>query len=92
MSVLQAISTIRYTMMANNAMNSMINSNQSRLNLITGMSYNPSFGSLESISAMDTQYEMDAITFGIQYKMAKAMLENLKKLKSKNSTGLNVLG
>lgn len=66
--------------MLNNAVFRGISANNARMNMISGMGYNMNPMSLASLSAMDTQLEMDALTCGLQYKYAKAMLENLKKL------------
>ena len=67
--------------MANNAAYSMMRINNSRMNMISAMGTGMDFGSgsLESLAALDTQLEIDALTSSLQYKMAKAMLEQLKK-------------
>ena len=93
MSVIQAIALMQNTIAMNNAMYSMISAGNARMGLISGMTggYNPSFGSLEALSALDTQYELDMISNSIRYKMAKAMQENLKKLMKEDSYSLNFL-
>lgn len=76
-SAVNSISMGYYTMMANNSAYNMMAAANARTNMISSpMMNNISFGSL---AAMDTQYELDMITSSLQYKMAKAMLEQLKK-------------
>lgn len=79
MSLMNIMSIGYYTGLANNASYAMMSSNNSRMGLISSMGANPSFGSLETLNALDTQYELNAITNSLQYKFAKAMLEQLKK-------------
>ena len=79
MSLVNIMSIGYYTSLANNSAYSMMRANNARMGLISSISANPSFGSLESLSAMDTQYELSAINNSLQYKIAKAMLEQLKK-------------
>ena len=76
-SAVNSISMGYYTMMANNSAYNMMAAANARTNMISSpMMNNISFGSL---AAMDTQYELDIITNSLQYNMAKAMLEQLKK-------------
>lgn len=76
-SAVNAISTWYYTSLANNAAYNMLSASNARTNLISSpMMYNVSFGAL---AALDTQYELDMITNSLQYKMARAMLEQLRK-------------
>ena len=80
--LVNTLSIAHYTRMANNAAYSMMNINNSRMNMISSMSSNMDFSnsmSLEDISALDTHLELEAISSSLQYKMAKAMLEQLKK-------------
>ena len=79
MSAIQAISAMRYTAMANNSMLNMMNAANARMNLISSPMSNISFGSLDTLAYMDTQYELEMITNSLQYKMAKAMLEQIRK-------------
>lgn len=70
-----------YAMMANNMAFRGMMANNARvgmLNGMTGQDYSPA--QLAAISNMDTQLEIEALTCGLQYKYAKAMLEQLKKL------------
>ena len=76
-SAVNSISMGYYTMMANSSAYNMMAAANARSNMISSpIMSNISFGSL---AAMDTQYELDMITSSLQYKMAKAMLEQLKK-------------
>ena len=79
--LVNALSIAHYTRMANDAAYSMMKINNSRMNMISsmgrGMDY--SFSSPEELVAIDTELELNAITSSLQYKMAKAMLEQLKK-------------
>ena len=85
MSLIQAFATAQYTMMANNAAYSMMSAANSRMGLLNSLgSGNVSFGSLSQLSAMDTNYELQMISDSLQYRMAKAMLENLKKMKKED--------
>ena len=79
--LVNALSIAHYTNMANNSAYSMIKLNNSRMNMISSMGsgIGYGFGSLDEIAALDTQLEMVAMTLSLQYKMAKAMLEQLKK-------------
>lgn len=56
----------------------MLSVNNARMGLISNP-YHPSFGSLDALAAMDTQLELESITCSLQYQIAKAMLEQLKK-------------
>ena len=84
MSAIQAISAMHYTSLANSAAYNMMRASNARMSMISSMS-NPSFGSLEAISAMDTRLELDMITNSLQYKMAKAMMEQIKKQQKEDS-------
>ena len=78
-SAINAMSMGYYTMMANNSAYNMMAAANARTNMISSpMMNNISFGSLSSLAAMDTQYELDMLTNSLQYKMARAMLEQLK--------------
>lgn len=84
MSLINAISIAHYTRMANDAAYSMMKINNARMNMISSMGYGMDYGfgrmgSLEGLAAMDTQMELDALTSSLQYKFAKAMLEQLKQ-------------
>ena len=84
MSAIQAISAMHYTSLANSAAYNMMSATNARMSMISSMG-NPSFGSLEAISAMDTRLELDMITNSLQYKMAKAMMEQIKKQQKEDS-------
>lgn len=84
MSAIQAISAMHYTSLANSAAYNMMSASNARMSMISSIS-NPSFGSLEAISAMDTRLELDMITNSLQYKMAKAMMEQIKKQQKEDS-------
>jgi hypothetical protein len=88
MSVIQAIAAAQYTMMKNNAAYNMISANNSRLGLISSMpANNISFGSL---AAMDTEFEIQALTNNLQYLMAKAMLEQVKKQQQEDAKSFSI--
>ena len=91
MSAIQAISAMQAIVMRNNASMGMINAHNAQLGLISGMNgENISFGSLEGLNAMDTQLELSLITNSLQYKMAKAMLEQIEKQRKEDSKGLDL--
>ena len=77
-SAINAISTAYYTSMANNSAFAVMTANNARMNMLSNIG-NVSFGSLGALAAIDTQLELSAINNSLQYKMAKAMLEQLKK-------------
>ncbi len=79
MSLVSLMSIGYYTSLANNSAYSMMSANNARMGLLSSVGSNPSFGSLETFSAMDTQYELSAINNSLQYRIAKAMLEQLKQ-------------
>jgi len=79
MSLVNLMSIGYYTSLMNNSAYSMMSADNSRMGLINSIGANPSFGSLENLCAMDTQYELSAITNSLQYQISKAMLEHLKK-------------
>ena len=87
MSVINAISIAQYTSMMNNAAYNLMGINNSRMGLISSAANNISFGSL---AQMDTQLELQSITNSLQYKMAKAMLEQAKKQQEEDSKSFNV--
>ena len=91
MSAINAISMANYTIMANNSAYNWMNAANARLGLISNLGpNNVSFGSLESLHAMDTQLELDMLTNSLRYKMSKAMLESLKKLQEEDAKRFNV--
>ena len=89
MSAILALSTAHYTNMKNNALYNMISTNNARMGLMTSPMSNISFGSLDSLAAMDTQMELNAINYSLQYQIAKAMLEKLKMLQKEETKRLN---
>ena len=88
-SAISAMSAMRYTMMANNSAYNMMSLNSARMGLLSNVG-NVSFGSLGALAAMDTQYEMDMITNSLQYKMSKAMLEQIKKQQKEDAKRFSV--
>ena len=70
---------MHYTALANNAAYSMMNINNTRMNLLNDTAGGIGCCSLEQLADLDTQLELDAITNSLQYKMAKIMIEQLKK-------------
>jgi len=93
MSLINAISIMHYTTMMNNAAYSMMKINNSRMGLLTdtagGIGCSPS---LEQLAALDTQLELDAISNSMQYQMAKAILEQLKKQQKEDAKRFSVFG
>ena len=91
MSAIQAISAMQAIAMRNSASLGMMQAHNAQLGLISGMSGNNiSFGSLEGLCAIDTQMELSLITNSLQYKMAKAMLEQIEKQQKEDSKRFNV--
>ena len=88
-SAVNAISMAHYTMLANNSAYSMMSANQARMSLLSNAG-NVSFGSLGALAAMDTQLELQAINNSLQYKMAKAMLEQLKKQQKEDAERFSI--
>ncbi len=81
MSAINAIAMANYTMMANNSAYNWMNAANTRIGMMSGIGANNiSFGSLESLHAADTQLELNMLRSSLQYKMSKAMLEQLEKL------------
>ena len=74
--LIQAISSAYYTNMRNYAALSWMNVNSTRLGLLEN---NINFGSLSGLAALDTQLELDGITASLEYKIANALLEQIKK-------------
>lgn len=89
MSAILALSMAHYTTMKNNALNGMINTNNARMGLMSYPMQNISFGGLDKIAFMDNQMELNAINYSIQYQMAKAMLEQLRKLQKEEAQKFN---
>ena len=90
-SAVNSISMGYYTMMANNSAYNMMAAANARTNMISSpMMNNISFGSLGTLAAMDTQYELDMITNSLQYKMAKAMLEQLRKQQKEDAKKFSI--
>ena len=90
MSAILAISMAHQTMMKNNALTNMMHINSARMGLMGSTMQNISFGGLGAMAAMDCQMEMDAINYGIQYQMAKVMLESLKKLQKEETKRFSI--
>ena len=82
MSGLLALSAAHYINLKNNALLNTMRINNARMGMLTNPSDTTgSIGccSLESLCAMDTQMELDALTNNLQYLYAKAMLESIEK-------------
>ena len=79
--LVNALSIAHYTRMANNAAYSMMKVNDSRMNMISSMGFGMDCGyaPTEDIADVDTRLELDAMSSSLQYRIAKAMLEQLKK-------------
>ena len=90
MSIIQLMGINQYTAIANNAAYSWMQTNNARMNMISSIGINPTAYSLESLSELDTQLELQAITSSLQYKMAKAMVEQLKKQQKENAEKFNL--
>ncbi len=90
MSAITALSMANYTIMKNNALYGMMSNNNARMGLLSSPLGNVSFGSLGALSAMDTQMELESINCSVQYQMAKAMLESLKKLQKEETKKFNI--
>lgn len=91
MSVIQAFTAARSIVTANNAMYNWMSASNARMGLLSSIGHNPSFGSLRALSDADTRLELDMLTSSLQYKMAKAMLENAKKMQKEDSERFNVI-
>ena len=89
MSAILAISMAQYTMMKNNALTNMMHINNARMGLMTSPMQNISFGSLDSMAAMDCEMELNSINYSVQYQIAKNMLESLKKLQKEETKRFN---
>ena len=87
MSLINAISMMHYTMLANNSANAMMSISNARMGLLGAPMgcMSPS-----ALCALDTQMELDMITNSLQYKMSKAMLEQLKKQQAEDAKRFNV--
>lgn len=91
MSAINAISMAQYTVMANNSAYNWMNSANARMNMLSGMNpYNVNFGSLEALHNADTQLELGMITNGLNYKMSKAMLEQLEEMQKEDNKRFDV--
>ncbi len=79
--LVNALSIAQYTRMANNSAYAMMKINNSRMNMISSLGRGTDYGccSLEDLASIDTQLELDALTSSLEYRIAKAMLEQLKK-------------
>ena len=92
MSALLALSAAHYINMKNNAAMSMMNINNARMGMLCAP--NETAGGIacspETLCAMDTQMELDAMSSSIQYQFAKAMLEQIKKQQKEDAKRLNL--
>jgi len=75
-----ALMLSNYTMMANNMAFRGMMLNNARLNLIS----NAGTQDLTTLSALDTQLEIDALNCGLQYRYAMKMIEQLKELQKED--------
>jgi len=64
----------------NSAPMAIMNASQSLSSLSSGQSIFSEGMSLEQLSAMDSQMEMDLFNAGLQYEMQKGFLEAMKKI------------
>lgn len=88
MSIIQAYAISQYTSMMNNSAYNIMRINNSRMNMLSpSFMNNVSFGSL---AAIDNQYELDTITYGLQYRLAKAMLEQAKKQQKEDAKSFSI--
>ena len=78
MSAIQAISAAYYTSLANNSAYSMFAANNARMSMLNSLG-SMNCVPLGALCAMDTNFELEMISNSLQYKMAKAMLEQIKK-------------
>ena len=89
MSAILALSAMQYTTLANNSAYAMMSASNARVGMLNNIS-NMSFGSLGALHAMDTRLELDMISNSLQYKMAKAMLEQIKKQQKEEAERFNL--
>lgn len=81
MFAVAALMMNNYTMMANNMAFRGMMANNARINMLSGLNGQPmNSDQLAALNAMDTQLEIDSLNSSLQYKYAKKMLEQLKKL------------
>lgn len=85
MSLINTLSLMHYTAMANNAAYSMMKISNARMNLLNETAGSIGACSPEQLCELDTQLELDAIATSMQYKMACAMAEQLKKQQSEDA-------
>ena len=79
-SIINSISLMRNSILANNASYNMMLIANSRQGMLSSLnSNNLSFGSLKALHALDTQQELNMLQNSLQYKMAMAILEQEKK-------------
>ena len=93
MSAILAISALKCINSKNNALYNMMNINNARMGMLTqpgDTTGGIGFGSLEALCALDTQMETDYFTNSIQYMMAKAMLEQIKKQQKEETERLSI--
>ena len=90
MSAILELSAMRYINIKNNAVMNMMNINNSRMNMMSSPSFRGGACSMDALCAMDTQMEMDSLTYGVQYQMAKAMLEQIKKLQKEETKKFDI--
>ena len=90
-SAINAISLGYYTALANRSQYNMLSASNAHIGMLSSPAmYNVSFGSLETLSALDTQYQLDMITNSLQYKMAKATIEQLEKQQKEDAKRFSV--
>ncbi|MBR2430604.1 hypothetical protein IKB17_03965 [bacterium] len=90
-SAINAITLGYYTSLANQSAFNMMSATNARMGMLSSpMMNNISFGSLEHISAIDTQYQLSLLTNSLQYKMAKAMKNQLEKQQKEDAKRFNV--
>ena len=81
MFAVAALMMNNYTMMANNMAFRGMMANNARMSMLSGLNgQNLNYNQLAALNAMDTQLELDSLNSSLQYKCAKKMLEQLKKL------------
>ena len=79
-SAVSSASASYYTALAHNSAMNMMSLRHSYMRLLSSpMLFNPNFGSLGMLCALDTQYELDMINNSLQYKLAQAILEQIRK-------------
>lgn len=89
-SAINALSLGYYTTLANNSAYNIMSITNTHNNLLSSPTMkNVNFGSLQTLSTLDSYYEIEMITNSLQYKIAQSIIKQLETQQKENANNFN---